>query len=309
MSNLNNILPVIIGPTASGKTHFAVNLAKKLNGEIISADSRQVYQKMDIGTGKDLDEYSINGTNIPFHLINICKPGDKYNINLFYHDFVNSFSKIKSNNNTPILCGGSGLYLQTALEGNELSAIPLNNPFRDRLKSNSKQELQDLFKKLSDELKSKLDSKSNKRLIRALEIGEFLKKNPYPKFHKPTFKPIIFGIDIPREQRRNRISVRLKYRLENGLIEEVEELLKSTSAQDLKYYGLEYLYVVEFLENKHTYKELFQKLEIAIHQFSKRQMTWFRKMENEGYKIDWIDWSLPTIEKTNYVLNKLKKIS
>jgi tRNA dimethylallyltransferase len=306
MSNLNNILPVIVGPTASGKTHLAVNLAKELNGEIISADSRQVYQRMDIGTGKDLDEYSINGESIPYHLINICKPGDKYNINLFYHDFVKSLGKIKSNNNTPILCGGSGLYLQTALEGNELSAIPVNNALRNQLKLNSKEELQVLFEELSDKLKSKLDSNSNKRVIRALEIGEFLEKNPYPQFHKPTFTPILFGIDIPREQRRNRISIRLKNRLANGMIEEVEELLNSTSAQDLKYYGLEYLYLVEFLENKHTYEELFQKLEIAIHQFSKRQMTWFRKMEKEGYKINWIDWSLPTIEKTNYVLSKLK---
>ena len=155
-------------------------------------------------------------------------------------------------------------------------------------------------------MKNKLDSNSNKRAIRALEIGEFLKKNPYPQFNKPTFTPILFGIDIPREQRRNRISIRLKDRLDNGMIEEVEGLLSSTSAQDLKYYGLEYLYVVEYLENKYTYEELFQKLEIAIHQFSKRQMTWFRKMEKEGHKIDWIDWSLPTIEKTNYVLSKLE---
>ena len=306
MSNLNDIFPVIVGPTASGKTHLAVNLAKELNGEIISADSRQVYQKMDIGTGKDLDEYSINGVNIPYHLINICKAGDKYNINLFFHDFVKAFRKIKSNNNTPILCGGSGLYLQTALEGNELSAIPVNSTLRDQLKLNSKHELQVLFEELSDDLKNKLDSNSNKRAIRALEIGEFLKKNPYPQFNKPTFTPIIFGIDIPREQRRKRISLRLKDRLENGMIEEVESLLSSTSAQDLKYYGLEYLYVVEYLEKKYTYEELFQKLEIAIHQFSKRQMTWFRKMEKEGYKINWIDCRLPTIEKTNYILSKLK---
>lgn len=306
MSNLNDIFPVIVGPTASGKTHLAVNLAKELNGEIISADSRQVYQKMDIGTGKDLDEYSINGVNIPYHLINICKAGDKYNINLFFHDFVKAFRKIKSNNNTPILCGGSGLYLQTALEGNELSAIPVNSTLRDQLKLNSKHELQVLFEELSDDLKNKLDSNSNKRAIRALEIGEFLKKNPYPQFNKPTFTPIIFGIDIPREQRRKRISLRLKDRLENGMIEEVESLLSSTSAQDLKYYGLEYLYVVEYLEKKYTYEELFQKLEIAIHQFSKRQMTWFRKMEKEGYKINWIDCRLSTIEKTNYILSKLK---
>ena len=307
MSNLNDIFPVIIGPTASGKTHLAVNLAKELNGEIISADSRQVYQKMDIGTGKDLDEYSINGANIPYHLINICKPGDKYNINLFFHDFVKAFRKIKSNNNTPILCGGSGLYLQTALEGNELSAIPVNNALRDQLNLNSKHELQVLFEELSDDLKNKLDSNSNKRAIRALEIGEFLKKNPYPQFNKPTFTPILFGIDIPREQRRNRISIRLKDRLDNGMIEEVEGLIDAgVDPERLKFYGLEYKLITQFLLKEIDRPAMFNQLNIAIHQFSKRQATWFRKMERNGFNINWIDGAMPLEEKVAFIKETIK---
>ena len=244
MSNSTS-LPVILGPTASGKTHLAVNLAQAINGEIISADSRQVYKKMDIGTGKDIEEYTIGEKQITYHLIDICEPGEKYNINLFYKDYLNSLIKINSDNKTPILCGGSGLYLQTALEGNELSCIPANEEFRSLILDLSKEQLQKLFLEIPTKLQIKLDSSSTKRLIRALEINEFLKSHPYPSIEKPNISPILFGINIPREERRKRIKNRLKYRLENGMIEEVIELQKSVNNEDLKYYGLEYLFITE----------------------------------------------------------------
>lgn len=302
MKDKSTILPVILGPTASGKTHLAVHLAKALEGEIISADSRQVYKKMDIGTGKDIEEYTIDGSPIPYHLIDICEPGEKYNINLFYKDFVKAFDTIQSHNHTPILCGGSGLYLQTALEGNELSCIPVNEDYRQELKELDKTALQSLFNDIDVNLQEKLDSSSHKRLIRALEIDLFLKSNPYPTLEKPDFKPVLFGIDIPREERRDRITTRLKERLENGMIEEVLELQITIDNQEIKYYGLEYLFITEFLENQYNKQELFRRLEIAIHQFSKRQMTWFRKMENDGYDINWIKHDLPLEEKLSFVM-------
>ncbi len=299
-------LPVILGPTASGKTHLAVHLARAINGEVISADSRQVYKQMDIGTGKDIEEYTIEGEQIPYHLIDICEPGEKYNINIFYKDFLESIHKIESKKSTPILCGGSGLYLQTALEGNELSCIPVDEEFRFQISGFSKEELQKLFSKIPSELQAKLDSTSTKRLVRALEINNWLKSNPYPSVEKPNLSPILFGIDIPREERRKRISDRLKYRLENGMIEEVIELQKTVSNEDLKYYGLEYLFITEHLEGKCNQAELFRRLEIAIHQFSKRQMTWFRKMEKDGYNIKWLQHNLSINEKLNIIYSSLR---
>lgn len=295
------ILPVIIGPTASGKTHLAVNLAKEFEGEIISADSRQVYRQMDIGTGKDIDEYTIKGHKIPYHLIDICAPGDKYNINLFYNDFVNAFEAIKAKKSLPILCGGSGLYVQTALEGNELSSIPINNELREEFNALSKEILKFKFSKINITLQKKLDNTSKKRLIRALEINEYLKSYPYPKLKKPHLNPMLFGLDIPREERRKKISNRLKKRLEHGMIDEVIMLKQKTSNECLKYYGLEYLFITEYLEKKYDKAELFRRLEIAIHQFGKRQMTWFRKMEKDGYKINWIKYDLPVEEKLEIV--------
>lgn len=296
-----NKLPVILGPTASGKTHLAVHLANDLGGEIISADSRQVYKKMDIGTGKDIEEYNVAGNPIPFHLIDICDPGEKYNINAFYFDFVKSYEEIISRDQTPILCGGSGLYLQTALEGNELSCIPTNESLRLERKEWTKEQLQEAFLTIDTRLQHKLDSSSTKRLIRALEIDEYLKSNPYPELEKPSLSAVLFGIDIPREERRNRISARLKDRLDNGMIEEVLALQQTVSNEDLKYYGLEYLFITEYLEGLYDKAELFRRLEIAIHQFSKRQMTWFRKMEKDGYDIHWINHESPVDQKVEIV--------
>ena len=301
MKNKAEILPVIIGPTASGKTNLAVNLAKACNGEILSADSRQVYREMNIGTGKDLEEYTINDVLIPYHLIDICEPGDKYNINIYFKDFVRSLADIRSRTKLPILCGGSGLYVQTALEGNELSSVPVNNNLRQQLNKLGKKELQDHFDLIAPNLQEKLDKTSTKRIIRAIEIDYFLQSNPIPVSDKPNINPVLFGIDISRNERRDKISRRLKERLENGMIEEVQKLQQKISNEDIKYYGLEYLFVTEYLEKKYDFNELFRRLEVAIHQFSKRQMTWFRKMEKDGYTIHWINHTISLEQKLNYI--------
>lgn len=301
MKNKAEILPVIIGPTASGKTNLAVNLAKACNGEILSADSRQVYREMNIGTGKDLEEYTVNDVLIPYHLIDICEPGDKYNINIYFKDFVRSFADIRSRTKLPILCGGSGLYVQTALEGNELSSVPVNNNLRQQLNKLEKKELQDHFDLIAPNLQEKLDKTSTKRIIRAIEIDHFLQSNPIPVLDKPNINPVLFGIDISRNERRDKISRRLKERLENGMIEEVQKLQQKISNEDIKYYGLEYLFVTEYLEKKYDFNELFRRLEVAIHQFSKRQMTWFRKMEKDGYTIHWINHTISLEQKLNYI--------
>ena len=301
MKNKAEILPVIIGPTASGKTNLAVNLAKACNGEILSADSRQVYREMNIGTGKDLEEYTVNDVLIPYHLIDICEPGDKYNINIYFKDFVRSLADIRSRTKLPILCGGSGLYVQTALEGNELSSVPVNNNLRQQLNKLGKKELQDHFDLIAPNLQEKLDKTSTKRIIRAIEIDYFLQSNPIPVLDKPNINPVLFGIDISRNERRDKISRRLKERLENGMIEEVQKLQQKISNEDIKYYGLEYLFVTEYLEKKYDFNELFRRLEVAIHQFSKRQMTWFRKMEKDGYTIHWINHTISLEQKLNYI--------
>ena len=301
MKNKAEILPVIIGPTASGKTNLAVNLAKVCNGEILSADSRQVYREMNIGTGKDLEEYTVNDVLIPYHLIDICEPGEKYNINIYFKDFVRSLADIRSRTKLPILCGGSGLYLQTALEGNELSSVPVNNNLRQQLNKLGKKELQDHFDLIAPHLQEKLDKTSTKRIIRAIEIDYFLQSNPIPVLKKPNINPVLFGIDISRNERRYKISRRLKERLENGMIEEVQKLQQKISNEDIKHFGLEYLFVTEYLEKKYDFNELFRRLEIAIHQFSKRQMTWFRKMEKDGYAINWINHMISLEQKLNYI--------
>ncbi len=306
MRNKKEILPVIIGPTASGKTNLAVFLARELDAEIISADSRHVYREMDIGTGKDFEEYTFNNEKIIYHLIDICEPGEKYNINLYYRDFVDSLKKIRDNSKLAILCGGSGLYLQTALEGNELSSIPVNNEFRKSLSKLEKYELQKKFDSIHYDLQQKLDKTSTKRLIRALEVNHFLKSNSLPKIERPIIKPVLFGIDITRNERRDRITNRLKERLNNGMIEEVKRLQIKISNEDIKYYGLEYFFITEFLEKRYDLNELYRRLEIAIHQFSKRQMTWFRKMEKDGYIIHWINHSLSMEQKLSFIREKLK---
>lgn len=274
-----------------------------MEGEIISGDSRQIYRFMDIGTGKDLSEYVVNGKQIPYHLIDIKDPGYRYNIAEFQADFLRVYSEIKSRNHLPILCGGSGLYLETALRGNSFLGIESDPSFYEKMKDIPLEEIEKEISELPHEIKSKLTVQTWHRKIRAIEIGRFLKVNPdWKPVANSGFNEVIIGMDVSREQRRDRITKRLSERLNNGLYEEVEALLKrNVSFEDLEYYGLEYKWLGLFLQNKISKKELFEGLNIAIHQFAKRQMTWFRKMENDGYKINWLDVNLPLDERVQKV--------
>lgn len=302
-------LITILGPTASGKTNLACQLAQIIQGEIISADSRQIYTGMDIGTGKDIEEYSLSGNKIPYHLIDIREPGYKYNIWEYQSDFISAYQQIVNNQHIPILCGGSGLYIETALRGNSYTGIESNTDLRNELSSLSKSEITTRWESISDELKAKLNNNTLARTIRAIEIDEFIKNNSgWEAPIYPTINYTIFGIDIEREKRRSRITQRLSDRLNHGLIEEVVHLVeKGLAYQDLDYYGLEYRWVGQYLQSKITKKELFEGLNIAIHQFSKRQMTWFRRMEKQGYQIIWLDEAEPIDIKLNIMLTHLSQ--
>lgn len=293
-----NTLITILGPTASGKTKLACQLAYEIKGEIISADSRQIYRKMDIGTGKDLDEYVINGKKIPYHLIDIRDAGYKYNIWEYQQDFLNAFNTILKRKKQPILCGGSGLYIETALNGNIFLGIPPNETLRTELNQLDLAELKQKWEKLPDDLKSKLDQSTKKRIIRGLEIDAYLKEHPTwkpPTY--PAFKSIIIGVNIERGLRRQKITQRLSHRLNNGMYDEVKSLLADgLTYEDLSYYGLEYKWIGNYLQGKISKKEMFDGLNVSIHQFAKRQMTWFRRMEKQGHHIHWIDASMPLLD-------------
>jgi tRNA dimethylallyltransferase len=288
-------LIVILGPTASGKTHLATLLAHKIQGEIISADSRQVYRDMNIGTGKDLEEYRIDNQDIPFHLIDILEAGEQYHIHQFQQDFQKAFEDILSRNKPAILCGGSGMYLEAVLKGYEFTAIPIDENFREELLLKSTEELLDIFHKNASEYTQKADISTNKRLIRAIEISQFLFQNPNYKLPKPnTPKSIIFGLNPDTEIRRERITKRLHERLRNGMIEEVKALInKGVPPEKLIFYGLEYKFITQYLTGKLTYEIMVERLNVAIHQFAKRQMTYFRKMERDGLKINWLNTKKP----------------
>ena len=294
-------LITILGPTACGKTTFAVALAMRLNSEIISVDSRQVYRRMDIGTGKDLSDYNVDGKQIPYHLIDICEPGTKYNVFQYQHDFFNIFNKLKDAGTIPVLCGGTGMYIEAVLNGYKLLDVPPNPELRKSLEGKSLEELDILLSKYKT-LHNKTDVDSSQRAIRAIEIEEFYKKQT-PGIRE--FKPInslIIGIDIERELRREKISQRLQSRLEEGMIDEVIALLDSgIKPENLIYYGLEYKYLTEYIIGKLTCEQMKNQLKIAIHQFAKRQMTWFRGMERRGFTIHWIDASVPIEEKIEKV--------
>ena len=298
-------LLTLLGPTASGKTLLAAALAFELDAEIISADSRQVYRDMTLGTGKDLKDYEVNGKLIPYHLIDICNPGEKYNIFEFQHDFHKVFSSIKERNKLPILCGGSGLYIESVLRGYKLLDVPENQELRERLKDKTLDELEIILRSYK-KLHNKTEVDSVQRAIRAIEIEEFyLKHEPEQRDFAP-INSLIIGVDIERNLRREKISKRLKSRLEEGMLEEVKALLDSgISAENLIYYGLEYKYLTLYLIEKLTYKEMYDQLEIAIHQFAKRQMTWFRGMERRGFKIHWLKAEMPLEEKIATVKNFL----
>lgn len=299
-------LITILGPTATGKTRLAANLAIKLDGEVISADSRQIYRHMDIGTGKDLDDYLIDGIKVPYHLIDIADPGYEYNVFEYQHNFFKAWTHIVGRQKQPILCGGSGLYIQAVLEGYKLLRVPPDPQFRLKLEEYSNNELEQKLSKLT-KLHNISDTSSRKRMIRAIEIAQFYKgkhtkeMNPYPPVASK-----IFGVYFDRDTIRQRITERLKFRLNNGMISEVESILASgITAEKLKYYGLEYKFITMYITGELSYKEMFEKLNIAIHQFSKRQMTWFRKMEKDGYHIKWIEGSLSLENKIGVIINDL----
>ena len=297
----------ILGPTASGKTTLAAHLAEHLgNAEIISADSRQVYRGMDIGTGKDLCDYTVNGVHIPYHLIDIADAGSKYNLFQYQHDFVKAYDDIMARGATPILCGGTGLYLESVIKGYHLSAVPENKELRDRLSDKTLEELTviltELKKRNGSNMHNTTDVDTAKRAIRAIEIETFNGEHPMASADVPNIDTLVIGVDIDREERRSKISKRLRDRLDNGMVDEIRGLLDGgIPADDLIYYGLEYKYVTEYAIGRLTYEEMFEKLEIAIHQFAKRHMTWFRGMARRGTTIHWVDASLSMEETIQYI--------
>lgn len=300
---MNNYkLITIIGPTASGKTAFAAALAARLDTEIISGDSRQVYRSMDIGTGKDLADYVVDGKQIPYHLIDICNPGDKYNVFEYQHDFHKAFEEIRKKGKLPILCGGTGMYIESVLRGFKLLDVPQNPALRESLKGKSLAELEQILASYKV-LHNKTDVDSAQRAIRAIEIEEFYKTEAPDKREYAPINSLIIGVDIDRELRREKISRRLRARLDEGMVDEVRAILATgVKPEDLIYYGLEYKFLTLYIIGQLTYDEMISQLEIAIHQFAKRQMTWFRGMERRGLHIHWLDATLSTDEKINNVL-------
>ena len=297
MKQQNTNLIVVLGPTASGKTTFAVNLAYCLKSEIISADSRQIYTEMNLGTGKDLIDYTIHNENIPYYLIDILDAGCKYNVYEYQRDFVTVFKNLTEKNMVPILCGGTGMYIEAVLKNYNLVEVPINEELRTRLDIFSDAEL---IKILAEKkpLHNVSDTTFRERTIRAIEIADFHENNSKNISEKPQINPIIFGIRYNRDIERINITQRLQQRLEDGMIKEVELLLKNgVNATNLMYYGLEYKFLTLHVTGEISYKEMFEKLNTAIHQFAKRQMTWFRKMEKNGAKIHWIDGSETTKNK------------
>ncbi|MCD8289933.1 MAG: tRNA (adenosine(37)-N6)-dimethylallyltransferase MiaA [Prevotella sp.] len=297
----------ILGPTASGKTSLAVALSSEIGAEIISADSRQVYRGMDIGTGKDLKEYVVNGKTVAYHLINIAEPGTKYNVFEYQRDFLAVYEDIKRRNVMPVLCGGTGLYIEAVLKGYKLVEVPENRELREEMADKTLSELTDILVKLKQEngtnMHNTTDVDTAKRAIRAIEIETYYKQHPdIVEREMPKIDSLIIGVDINRDERRRKISKRLKDRLEEGMVDEVKGLLdRGIRAEDLIYYGLEYKYVTKYIIGELTYDEMFHSLETAIHQFAKRQMTWFRGMERRGFKINWIDATLPIQEKVKSI--------
>lgn len=299
-------LIAILGPTASGKTPFAAALAAELDAEIISADSRQIYRSMDLGTGKDLADYTVNGRQIPYHLIDIAEPGYKYNVFEYQRDFLNAYEDIRRRGRQPVLCGGTGMYLESVLKGYRLLPVPENTALREQLAHHSLEELTDILKGYK-QLHNTTDVDTVKRAIRAIEIEEYYAHTPVDERSFPKLNSLIIGMDIDRELRRTKITRRLKQRLEEGMVQEVRGLIeRGISPEDLIYYGLEYKYLTLYVIGKLTYEQMFQELETAIHQFAKRQMTWFRGMERRGFTIHWISAGLPMEDKIATVRSLLK---
>ena len=299
-------LITILGPTASGKTSLAAALARRMDAEVISADSRQVYRRMDLGTGKDLDDYVVGGKLIPYHLIDIVEPGYKYNVFEYQRDFLKAYDDIRNRGRFPILCGGTGLYIESVLKGYRLLPVPENPELRQRLADKSLDELTGIlatYKKLHNST----DVDTVKRAVRAIEIEEYYRQQQVEERAFPEIRSLVIGVNIDRELRREKITRRLKQRLNEGMVDEVNGLLASgIRPEDLIYYGLEYKFLTLYAIGQLTYDEMFSQLEIAIHQFAKRQMTWFRGMERRGFTIHWIDATLPLEKKLEQIENLLK---
>ena len=300
---MNYDMLTILGPTATGKTQLAAQMAHRLNGEILSADSRQIYRGMDLGTGKDLADYVVNGTRVPCHLVDIANAGEQYNVFEFQRDFLKAYSDIRARDRYPVMCGGSGMYLEAILKGYRLIQVPVDATRRAELQLLSLDQLTQILKALKS-IHNTSDIENTKRAIRAIEIEEFCASHPETDLSFPSINSMIVGIYIERETRRRRITARLKQRLASGMIDEVRELLnRGLNPDDLTYYGLEYKYITNFIMGDLTYDEMFTSLNIAIHQFAKRQMTWFRKMEREGFQIRWLNSELPLEEKSLKILS------
>lgn len=314
----------ILGPTASGKTSLAAALASYINGmdssmwggdthgaEIISADSRQVYRGMDIGTGKDLEDYTVGGKLIPYHLIDICDAGTKYNLFQYQQDFYDAYQDITHRGVLPILCGGTGLYIESVLKGYHLSPVPQNPALRSSLEGKTLEELTDMLVDLKakngSNMHNRTDVDTAQRAIRAIEIETYNLEHPMPERELPAVDSLVIGVSIDRDARRDKITRRLKQRLENGMVEEIKGLLdRGIPAENLLYYGLEYKFITEYVIGKTSYEEMLRGLEIAIHQFAKRQMTWFRGMERRGFTIHWIDALQPMEQKVEQVFELMK---
>lgn len=308
----NQKMITILGPTASGKTSVAAALALRTGGEIISADSRQVYRRMDIGTGKDLADYTIGDVHIPYHLIDIAEPGTKYNLFQYQQDFHTAYNDIRSRGKLPILCGGTGLYIEAVLGGYSLSPVPQNQKLRESLESKSLDQLTQMLVQLKQKNGSNMHNRTDvdtaQRAIRAIEIETYNLEHPTPERQMPPVDSLVIGINIDRELRREKITRRLKARLEEGMCDEIRSLIDGgVNPDDLIYYGLEYKFVTEYVVGKTSYEEMFRQLEIAIHQFAKRQMTWFRGMERRGYTIHWIDAAQSMDEKVEAIMSLMNE--
>ncbi len=293
-------LITVLGPTAGGKTSFAAHLAYALDTEIISADSRQVYRGMDLGTGKDMVDYTVDGKEIPCHLVDILPAGEKYNVFRYQKDFFDSYAEIQAKGKTPIMCGGTGLYLESIVKNYQLIDVPANPQLRADLEKYSLEELRDMLARMKT-LHNTTDTDTKKRAIRGIEIETYVKENPKIVPTYPKIDSLIFGIKNPRQLEREKIKKRLQQRLDEGMVEEMRQLMASgISEEDLVYYGLEYKYVTLHAVGKLTFDEMFEQLYVAICQFAKRQMTWFRRMERMGLRIYWIDGQLPMERKVEF---------
>lgn len=297
----------VLGATATGKTSLATKVASLLHGEVISADSRQVYRGMDIGTGKDLADYIVDDKQVPYHLIDILDAGEQYNVFEYQKDFQKVYEDLKSKDIFPVLCGGSGMYIEAVLKGYKLAQVPVNEPLRETLSQMTLEQLVARLKQLKS-VHNNSDIENKKRAIRAIEIEEYMVDHPDLDWEFPQINSLIVGIDFSREERRQRITERLHQRLEEGMVEEVQGLLdQGVTPEGLIYYGLEYKFITEFLTGQISKQRMVEGLNVAIHQFAKRQMTWYRRMEKNGFNIHWIDGHLSLEDKTEKVMQLLKK--